>query len=238
MELFVIRHGQSANNLLGDLDDVSKVRKRDKDPPLTDIGERQAEMVAKFLAAGRHLESAERTADRPYFDHLYCSPMLRSLQTVKPIAREMGITPEVWIDIHEVGGIYLDHGEGQGVLGYPGQTRQQIMDRFPGYILPEEFGEAGWWGRDKEEVHSSQGRAIGVANALRDRAREHHRIGAVSHGGFINYLLKAIGFHLPNPGLRYEHYNTSITRLDFHPEDVVTIRHTNRVVHLNEDVIT
>ena len=100
MELFIIRHGQSANNILED------VSKRNIDPPLTDIGERQAEMVSEFLAAGRHLMPGERSADRPHFDYLYCSPMLRSLQTVEPIARAMGVTPEVWIDIHEVGGIF------------------------------------------------------------------------------------------------------------------------------------
>ena len=232
MELFIIRHGQSANNILED------VSKRDIDPPLTDIGERQAEVVAEFLAAGGHLMPGERSTERPHFDYLYCSPMLRSLQTVEPVAREMGVTPEVWIDIHEVGGIFLDHGEDRGVVGYPGQTRQQITDRFPGYILPGDLSERGWWDKEKEEAHSSQGRAIGVAEALRDRATEHQRIGLVSHGGFMSYLLKAIGLHLPNPGLHYEHYNTSITRLDYHPEGLITVRHTNRVDHLSEDLIT
>lgn len=232
MELFIIRHGQSANNIL---DDVSK---RDKDPPLTEIGERQADIVADFLAAGRHLMPGERSMGRPHFDYLYCSPMLRSLQTVEPIGREMGVTPEVWIDIHEVGGIFLDHGEDGGIVGYPGETRRQIMDRFPGYILPDNLGDRGWWGKEKEEEHSSQGRAIGVADALRDRAGEHQRIGMISHGGFMSYLLKAIGLHLPNPGLQYEHYNTSITRLDFHPEGLITVRHINRVDHLSEDLIT
>ena len=40
MELFLIRHGQSANNALGD------VKGRDKDPELTELGEKQAECLA------------------------------------------------------------------------------------------------------------------------------------------------------------------------------------------------
>ena len=234
MELFIIRHGQSLNNALAE----EHMSLRRKDPALTETGERQAECVAPFLAAGRHLTPDERAAGDPPFDELYCSPMLRALQTAEPIARDLGMAPEVWVDIHEVGGIYLDHGAERGVVGYPGQTRNEIKERFPGYVLPLEVGEKGWWHHGFEELHRCHGRAIGVASALLDRASEDRRIGLVSHGGFIDSLLKAFGRQLPGNGLHYSHQNTAVTRIGFAPQGGITIRYMNRVDHLPKELLT
>ena len=58
---------------------------------------------------------------------------------------ELDLAPEIWVDIHENGGIYLDHGDERGKVGYPGQTRAEIAARFPTIIAPKEVGENGWW---------------------------------------------------------------------------------------------
>ena len=84
MDLFLIRHGESTNNALAD------VSQRVADPELTAKGRVQAERVAAYLAEGLHLAPAERAEDRPFFDQLYCSPMIRTLHTAQAIEQAMG----------------------------------------------------------------------------------------------------------------------------------------------------
>ncbi|MEZ4582643.1 MAG: phosphoglycerate mutase family protein [Caldilineaceae bacterium] len=63
MQLFLIRHGESANNALGvgDISYEDYMAQRSPDPGLTQIGKRQAEMVARHLAADGHPESRNGT---------------------------------------------------------------------------------------------------------------------------------------------------------------------------------
>ncbi len=229
MELFLIRHGQSANNVLTDM------TLRVEDPLLTPTGELQAERVARHLAARRHLHTDARDAARPIFDRLYCSPMLRAMQTARPIAQALGVPYEVWLDIHEVGGIYLDH-DGRKV-GYSGQTRSQLLERFPESTLPHDLSEQGWWNRDFEEAHQGHARAVAVARDLRARAGDNVRIGIVSHGDFLSALLNALNDLEHGNGSYYEHRNTGITHVDLTPLGA-RVRYLNRVDHLDEALIT
>jgi len=243
MQLYIIRHAQSTNNALADQ------RDRVKDPDLTELGYSQAEIVAQHLATGINPEqvvgvSEEDTHIRSRkgfgLTRLYCSAMYRSLLTAQPIGRALGLTPEVWVDIHEHGGIFLDHQDERGVVGYPGRTRSEILADFPGYNLPEEITEAGWWDpqQGKEDWPACQGRAIKVANKLRQCAGSDERIGMVSHGGFIDVLLKALLNQLPRPNIFYHHYNTAITRIDFRPAGPLDIRYINRVGHLPPELVS
>jgi len=229
MELFLIRHGQSSNNAL--VDSTLRV----EDPLLTTAGELQAKHTALHLAAGLHLHSTVRHAARPVLDHLYCSAMIRAMQTAQPIGEALGVRPEVWLEIHEIGGIFLDHGERR--IGYSGQTRSQLAQRFPDYILPPQLSEHGWWNRDFEEMHEGYNRAAEVAQVLRQRAGEDLRIGLVSHGDFLSALLQALGDQLPGEGVYYEHRNTGITHIDLMPQRA-RVRYLNRVDHLAEGLIT
>ena len=122
MILYIIRHAQSTNNELADH------RDRVCDPPLTELGKRQTEILAQHMATGVDIEpwSVDSRGRRGYgITRLYCSPMWRALQTTQPVGRALGLAPEVWIDIHERGGIFLDHGEDGGIVGYPGKTRSE-----------------------------------------------------------------------------------------------------------------
>ena len=226
MDLFLIRHGESYNNALKDSS------RRVSDPPLTGLGEEQARRVASHLAGGGHLDPAERDG-RPAFDRLYCSAMRRALETAQPIAAALGTAPEVWIDIHEVGGIWL---EGKGDLH--GMTRDEIRSDFPGVGLPEGVGEQGWWPGGQEPKHAGRGRAIAVAEELKERARRGsgsgdppERLGIVTHGDFMSGLVKALTDQLPSLGLSYSHQNTAITRFRLGPDGCV-VRYLNRCEHL------
>ncbi len=139
MELFIIRHAESGNNALGDN------RDRVVDPPITELGQRQSEILAQHLATGYTQDlipgaapgSARAFARKGYgITSLYCSPMLRSLQTADSIKEALGLIPRVWVEIHERGGMFLEHGAGRGSVGYPGMTRSEILAKYPDYQLP------------------------------------------------------------------------------------------------------
>ena len=164
MELYILRHGQNTTNVSGDLG-------QSNDGLLTEIGVEQAELVSRFLALGGHLEKRtsmeELDTDRPLIDHLYCSPMKRALQTARPIGRELGLNPEVWVDLHETGGLFIDYGENRGVEGLPGQARDEILQEFPNFVLPKDITDEGWWkGSGWEEWPASVKRAYRVAEQL------------------------------------------------------------------------
>lgn len=244
MELYIIRHAQSSNNALTDQ------RQRVADPPLTDLGHQQAAAVARHLREGVNFDlisdraNAEDThlLERHGFNlmHLYCSPMHRALQTAQPIANATGLMPRVWKDIHEHGGIYLDHHDERGTVGYPGLSRAEIDAQFPGYQMDDEVTEAGWWTGGMEEIATAYGRAVRVADRLHAMAEEFagERVALVSHGTFIDALIKALFSQLPTRNLWYVHYNTAITRIDFHPERMLLVRYINRVEHLSPELVT
>ncbi|MBI1800624.1 MAG: histidine phosphatase family protein [Chloroflexi bacterium] len=238
MKLYIIRHAQSTNNVLTE----AEWNTRDSDPPLTALGEQQAEVVARHLAETADLEnpwSNHRRVGRGYgIDHLYCSPMARALQTAQPVGDALGLNPEVWVDIHEQGGIYLNHGEERGKVGYPGKSRGQMLDQFPSYILPDAVGDEGWWTGDYEDLAGCHRRVLRVAEALRRQASGDERIALVTHGTFIDVLLKALVNQLPDAPLFFPQYNTAITRIDFRPDGHMAICYLNKVGHLPAELVS
>ena len=229
MDLFLIRHGESTNNVLTD------VSQRVADPELTAKGRVQAERVAAYIAEGLHLAPAEREEDRPFFDRLYCSAMIRALHTAQAIEQAMESKSEIWVAIHEMGGIYLDHGGERGTVGYPGLTRAEIAARFPTSVAPAEVGEDGWWDAGMETDEQAQRRAMNVAADLLARAGEETRVGLVTHGGFISLLLSALSYQALDDGSYYGHENTAITRIALAPGDTV-IKYINRTEHLPDEL--
>ncbi|MCB9077514.1 MAG: histidine phosphatase family protein [Anaerolineaceae bacterium] len=243
MKLYIIRHAQSTNNALANQMD------RVNDPSLTDLGRQQSQILAEHLATGVDPEyvigvseeDTEADSRQGYkIDHLYCSAMYRSLLTAQAIGQMLGLTPEVWLDIHEHGGIFLDHGSEKGVVGYPGKTRSEILAEFPTYKLPPTITEEGWWNPalGKEDWPACHGRAIRVYRTLRERAATRENIAIVTHGGFMDALMKAIISHLPSSTIFYHHYNTAITRIDFRPDGGADIRYINRFDHLPAALIS
>ena len=244
MELYIIRHAQSYNNALADQ------RERVADPPITDLGQQQAEAVAKYVQDGMNFDlisdqaNAEEThlAERHGLGltHLYCSAMRRSLQTASYIAKTTGLTLHLWKEIHEHGGVYLDHRDGRGIIGYPGLNRAEILEQFPGTALTDDVTADGWWVGGMEDITSAYGRAARVTEQLYEMAEEHRneRIGIVSHGTFIDALIKALFNQLPTRHVWYAHYNTGITRVDFQPNRMLLVRYINRVGHLEPELVT
>lgn len=245
MELYLIRHGQSQNNALAD----QNIRVHD--PALTDLGRQQADLLAAYLSDGHNRDPwVDHTSGFTLHDQtatfgitqIYVSPMRRALQTAAPIAAALGVTPEVWVDIHEHGGMYLEQ---DGVItGFPGLTRTEIAADFPTYTIPEAVGENGWYDPQKghESFAGAYGRALSVATELRKRAadpaRRGERVALVTHGTFLDGLLKAFFNQLPSRHLYYLHYNTGFTRLDFLDTERLLLRFVNRGTHLPREMIS
>lgn len=218
MEVYLIRHGQSTNQVLDSRDDIVF------DPHLTELGCRQADLLARFFAAG---EEAVRFAESR-IDRLVCSPMWRALQTARPLARALNLQPEVWVDVHEQ--VLTDEIRS-------GSTKQEILTAFPEYVLPDGVTDEGWWHRGRETRSSRMERALRVAFRVWERADVDENLAIVSHARFIDSLLKAIQDQLPSRWCWYHHSNTAISRLAL-VEGRLEIRYLNRVSHLTPDLIS
>ncbi len=229
MELFLVRHGQSFNNTLPEGDG------RVADPPLTGTGERQADLVAAHLrdAPAKMIFGVSEAANGYGIDRLFCSPMLRCLQTSEPIGKALGLRPEIWADVHEEGGIWLE-----GEEDLPGMTRDEITARFPDVVLSDEMTDEGWWLRPKETEEQWVARAKRVADRLKgEMAGSDERIAIVNHGGFTTDLLSELLHDGPMSDGGFATRNTSIGHIHF-SQDQFRLTFLNRVEHLPADLVT
>jgi broad specificity phosphatase PhoE len=83
MKLLLIRHGQTPGNVLGQLDTAHP------GPGLTELGDRQAEALARSLVNER-------------IDALYASTLIRTQITAAPLGRLHGLDVEVLDGLHEI----------------------------------------------------------------------------------------------------------------------------------------
>jgi broad specificity phosphatase PhoE len=245
MKLFLIRHAQSANNYLAEraaMDDY--LDQRTPEPTITELGFQQAQLTADHLGTlgwPEKIEGRNRGDSHGYgFTKLFVSPMWRTLQTALPISKALDLQPEVWIDIHEHGGIFHGSPRKGTVVNHPGMTRREIEEQFPGYQLPDAITESGWWYNGYEEMEECYARATRVAETLRDWTPDlaEDRVALVSHGTFLDALIKALLGHDFSAQMYYTHYNTAITRIDFTPNGFLLLRYLNRTEHLTPELIS
>ena len=245
MDLYIIRHAQSTNNAL-----PAEVELRDRvcDPLLTELGYRQAELLAEHLATGCDGWTDAASADPEAgggpctatygITRLACSPMKRTLLTARPIGRALSLSPEIWLDIHEHGGIYLDHSEPVGRIGYPGISRRELAEQFPGYRAPDGLTDRGWWTDGFEEWDVCLSRAGQVARRLRAMRDDDACIALVTHAAFASALIMALVGTPPDAGVHFSHHNTGMSLIHFRPDGEIRLRYLNRVPHLPPDMIT
>jgi 2,3-bisphosphoglycerate-dependent phosphoglycerate mutase len=255
MQLYFIRHGQSENNALWDR--TGPREERSPDPELTELGHEQARWLADFLAdrrpssqlsaagqtegAGDGLISPSgrtaRSVDGFDLTHLYCSPMIRAIETAMYVARALGMPLILWKDVHEVGGVFHEDGETGGEIGLPGNDRAYLQARYPQLVLPDDWGRGGWWDRPFEQREQ---RILRAQRFYRELKRRHgdsdDRVAVVSHAGFGNYLL-VVALDWPNRGRNgFTLNNASITRIDLMEHTRVV--YTNRTDFLPEALIS
>ena len=182
-ELFLVRHGASADSVEGESFELVEGQ---GDPPLSEVGRHQAEQLAL------------RLAQEP-FDALYVTTLRRTVETADPLVERTGLQPVVEADLREV---FLGEWEG-GVL------RQKAVDRDP--MFEEVMREQRWDvipGAESREAFCGR-----LRRAVERIASEHAggRVLVVSHGAAIGELLAEATGSEPFAFLGAD--NTSISRL-------------------------
>ena len=222
MEFYLIRHGQATNNL--------RELPRPADPPLTDLGVEQAHRVGESLKA----EGIAR---------LYCSPMLRAVQTAQIISDIIDLAPHVFVGLHEWGGIW--EARGDGTVQLPGLTSAEMREICPDIVLPDNVTDQGWWFNEgfAGDIKGMLQLAHQNALAFIVHLTEHHvdtgqRIAAVAHGGLGASLISAF-FSLP-PNVNYDRFtqnNTGVSKMLF-TSDRKQLLYLNRISHLPPEAVT
>ncbi|MBT4086970.1 MAG: histidine phosphatase family protein [Deltaproteobacteria bacterium] len=253
MQLYLIRHAQSQNNVIiddhiTDYQDSQGLKiyenQRFADAPLSERGYQQAEQLGEFLVDS-YLSSANgKYRDRFNFNnfdftHLFVSPMIRTMDTAKPFVDRVDLKPIIWEDLHEQGGVWnLDQSSGQRI-GFPGVTPEYIRIEYPDYRIQEAMNPNGWWSRPYEEPEDCYKRSGKVLEALIEQyGKTEDRIAIVTHSYFINCILYYL-FNLSTVNREYIFVlnNASITRIDFVKKRRMLV-YQNRTDFLTLDLIT
>jgi probable phosphoglycerate mutase len=201
-ELYLVRHGASADAVEGvDFELVDG----HGDPPLSAIGQEQAELVGARLAA------------QP-FDALYVTNLRRTSETAAPFIRLTGMTAVVEPELREV-----RLGEWEG-----GLFRQKVADGDP--VALRMLQEERWDvvpGAESTESFTSR-----IRGAIERIAAAHpdQRVLAFSHGAAIGEVLAHATGSRPFAFLMSD--NASIARLVLTPERWI-LRGFNDTAHLS-----
>ncbi|MCS7088787.1 MAG: phosphoglycerate mutase family protein [Thermoflexales bacterium] len=179
LQVTFVRHAQSVNNALWSSGGTPAARV--DDPELTPLGWQQARHLAAHLA---------RNGVR--YTHLFSSLMLRAVQTGHCIAEQLNMPLIGWLEMHELGGMYMQQEPDGACLPRSGQTRAFFARYFPRLVLPDSVTEAGWWNRPFEGEAERYARAQRVWQEICAAcAREEHWL-MVTHSGFLNVLFCAM----------------------------------------------
>ena len=220
MELYLIRHGQSTNN--AGLPHVA-------DPPLSNLGKQQAYYAGKAL-------------QREGISRLYCSPMLRALQTAEIIGDILSLVPHVYIGLHEWDGIW-EESVGRFGATLPGLTRSEMKEVCPNVVLPQGVTDEGWLFTQWENVElmlqqADRNATNFIARLETTHAEADERVAAISHGGFLSTLIGTC-FNLPSndDSDRFAHHNAAISKIRGTARGT-QLRYSDRICHLPKGMIT
>jgi 2,3-bisphosphoglycerate-dependent phosphoglycerate mutase len=207
MELYLIRHAQSQNN-------ERPQEQRVEDPALTELGHVQAARLGRWIRSLR-------------LTRLVTSPFLRTLQTAEHLARSTDLVPDVWIDLHELGGC-VSGSAPEVMLGRPGLTGREIATQFPTFRIVDPIDGQGWW---QSKPYESSEQAAQRARMLLERTRtqfagSQERVAYVTHGDFKRIFLEL--FHVEPLGVPF---NSSVTKVLL-AADSIHLQAYNLVEHL------
>lgn len=239
MQIYYIRHGQSANNRL--YAESGTYTGRSEDPLLTELGYRQSRSLAEHIAMKgdqeNHLE-AEKGLHREYqLTHIYTSLMTRAIHTASFIARETGIPLVGLTDLHECGGIFLEDEVTGELHGKKGKSPAQLHQEFPELILPSDLPEDGWWNRPYEALHERIQRACRLIDWLVERhGGSDDQVAIISHLSFFNYFISALLGMTERSPVWFDLNNASITRIEY--MERFRVIYMNRTHFLSADLIS
>lgn len=185
MLLYLVRHAQSRAN--------ADALCREIDCELTELGSRQAELVAAEL---RHETLTQVLA----------SPYRRTVATAREIARASGAALALLPSCHE--------HHGFAPAGWIPPTRAELLWRYPDLPLVGEVPETTWH-RLPETYEQVAARMLEVVATLRSAYKSADRLLLVSHASPIQQLIGvATGAYTPLEATRLPIGNASVSVLD------------------------
>lgn len=183
--VYFIRHGQSIGN-------VKKVYQT-PDEPLTDLGERQAMVVAKRV---KNFNA----------EVVLASTMKRAMQTANIISTETGLNVEKHENLCEISGPSILRGE-----KYDSEESVKYIK-----AMYKNINNPHWRYADEENLSDSYKRSIKVLKLLENR--DENKIIVITHGAFMRSVLTTMlskGEHDPLTTVKLTHFlkqkNTGIT---------------------------
>jgi 2,3-bisphosphoglycerate-dependent phosphoglycerate mutase len=203
-EIVLIRHGASADAIPGQPFDLIDGH---GDPPLSPVGEQQAQAVA------------ERLASEP-LTSLFVTGLTRTVQTAAPLAERLGLEPGVIPELREV---KLGDWEG-GEFRIRAQSGDPIAMR----AIAEENWELIPGAETMAELAERVARGIG---SIVEATGPDASAAAVVHGGIIGEICRQATDSRPFAFVHSD--NCSISRLVVLPEGRRLLRTFNDVAHLN-----
>jgi broad specificity phosphatase PhoE len=200
VELLLLRHGESVNNTLPDEAHIP-------DPELTEVGRRQAELLAAAVAA---LAPAA----------VVSSPLLRALDTARPLVARCGAPWLVWADVAETHRAHPGDGQPLAALRerFP-EARFEPRMRWPGHPGLESRAEAAR-------------RAERLLRRLLAEFPGDVRVAVVAHAGLNGYFLRACLGAPQDGSLQIAQHNACINRLAFEPDGRVRLISCNDSRHV------
>jgi len=197
LELFLVRHGQQVNML-------------ERDSPLSETGERQAQVVGRYLADFE-------------IDGVYSSQLLRAHHTGLAIASHHDVDCVVDEDLREVElGLHLPEGK----------TSRDILSEDELHSHAAAFAETRRWESFRFSESGEQLR-IRVTRAI-DRIVDRHPTGRVvvaCHGGVINAVVAAQLGVVDDFFFRAAHCSIHRIRATSDRRVVVTLNESHHLVH-------
>lgn len=222
MQLYLIRHAESANN-------AKAPHERTADPSITDLGKKQTE----------HLSAWTRTLK---IDTLITSPFRRALDTTLGILNTTPQHVHVWHDIYERGGCYGGY-DPEEIAGAMGMGSPEILEHLDvdngGCTIDPTIDTFGWWGgKDQETDDQAACRAAAVTGRLQKTfGASGKTIVMVTHADFKRLLLEAMLPSVLDPHSVGPMRNTGITKVNFAGTHW-QLDWLNSVSHLPAELIT
>lgn len=193
MKILVVRHGQPH--------DESQTG-GEGDPPLSELGLRQAQAIGDFLA-------------NEQIDHIVASPMVRAHQTALPLCEILGLEPELDDDLKEAGwqaGPYLRSEENEHVYADKMKTDPEYLYRPEGKAV---FNE----------------RVMRAFTKIRDN-NGGRNVAVFCHGMVTTtFVATALGFD-PLPKDLHPHYTGLTRVQASKSHDMWTVESFNETAHL------
>ncbi|NKB61692.1 MAG: hypothetical protein GKR95_05995 [Gammaproteobacteria bacterium] len=235
MRLYLIRHAQSANNII--YDGTDNALGRVADPEITELGIQQSKALARYLSKpgtepGQH-PFDPKTKPNFGISHLYCSFMTRTILTANYLSNEINIPLHVMSSIFEHKGLYEVTRE-RKMKGVPGPGRSYFEHRFPNLVLPHSLDESGWWNGSIETDEAFRLRVKSAfAYLIAEHGNTNHVVALVTHWGFMDQFVNEVLGIDPRPENHRSPWradwvfdNTSVSRFDF-------INGSKNIIYLN-----